>query len=377
MALKLNKSVKYAPNRGRWIETIKTKEIIEPNIVVTTAGLSFKSSYQNVFTDYQIKYGTKQVLDHWKHDPLQLYACCINFAVFCATSGLGLSLEHFRSLKLLTASIVRFHLYYHVRAILYKLKVKEPGEKGFDALQTKYDKQAYHSVCKAYGVDAGYDWRNQYVFSTYQGSRLKPLNNESWSRWIQPKSHGLTREGMEMLGASARIYVYCLLSAQATTRANIIGSTTPNFESQKTFITLIEDFIERDTLLSEDIARYENILTNARSSVDYSLGEGLYMIPSNLQLKIPTHIAFNDKLKITPHEKHTRGVSDPKESQNSVREELKPTISTTYGWPGPKDQQNVQPLRDQRISEAHKEEVQALLVFGSLTMVAVAYFFAY
>ena len=35
------------------------------------------------------------------------------------------------------------------------------------------------------------------------------------------------------------------------------------------------------------------------------------------------------------------------------------------------------PLRDQRISEAHNEEVQSLLVFGSLAVITAVYLFAY
>ena len=371
--LKLNQKAKYSPNRGRWIETVKTREIVSPAIVVTSKGLSFKSNYQNVFTDYQIESGTPHVIEMWKNDPLQLYACCVNFAVFCATSGLGLSLEHFKSKQPLVASLVRFHTYYHTRKILYQLKVKEPGEKGFDALQTGYDKQAYQALCKTYGVNPRSDWRNQTIFSSQQGSRPSYLTNNSWSRWVQPKSHGLTREGMEMFGASIRIYVYCLLSAQATTRANIIGNTTPNFESQKTFVALIEDFIERDTLLSEDIARYENILSNARSSVDYSLGEGLYMIPSDLQLKIPTKKTFNDKLKITPasHKPTTKTRLDTHEIGGG----FKPLPQA--GQNDATNKIHKLPLRDQRISEAHNEEVQSLLVFGSLAVITAVYLFAY
>ena len=240
-----------------------------------------------------------EIMQKWKNDPMQIYACCVNFAVFCSTSALGISLEQILSKHPLEARIIRFHLYYHVRSILYQLQVKLPQKQGFNHVQTNYDRDAYLDICNDYGVDPKFDWRNQYLFSTYQNGRLTPLNNNSWSRWIIPKSDGFTKHGMEMLNESIRVYVYCLLSAQSSVRSNIIGTSAPVFEAQKTFITLLEDFVKRDMLLHEDISRYENILSNARSSVDFSIGKELYMLPSDLQLKVVSHKHFSDKLKVS------------------------------------------------------------------------------
>ena len=95
----------------------------------------------------------------WNNDPLQMYINCVNFAVFCATSGLGIALEHFKARQSLVSSIVRFHLYYHVRRILYRLKVKLPSEKGFSKYPTKYGKEAFRNICDDYGIDSEADFR--------------------------------------------------------------------------------------------------------------------------------------------------------------------------------------------------------------------------
>ena len=174
-----------------------------------------------------------------------MFVNCVNFAVFCATSELGLSLEHLRSSQALAASIVRFHLYYHVRKILNALKVKLPYEKGFDKYATKHDKEAFRDICTDYGVDPKADFWNGYVFTSYQGSRLKQYDADSWSWWIMPKSQGLTRQGVEMLSESIRVYVYCLLTAQSSTRSNIIGNTSQNFEAQNLFGKEVEDFVKK------------------------------------------------------------------------------------------------------------------------------------
>ena len=175
----LNQQIRYAPNRGRWIPKLKTSEIISPLVIVNSKGLGFKTSYTlyNPFARYSIGYlsgeETDSVLKKWKDDPLQLYQGCVNFAVFCAVSGLGLSQEHFRaSSSNLSTSIAKFHLYYHVRKIMYTLKVKSPFEEGFSLYSTSYDKKAYIELCSDYGVSQTFNWSNEKVFSTYQGSEL-------------------------------------------------------------------------------------------------------------------------------------------------------------------------------------------------------------
>ena len=300
---KFNDKIKPTPKRGTLIQHLKTSEIIKPKIVVSSTGLGFSTLYSNPFENYSISRleGGEETDDFFKklkNDPLQLWPTCVNFAVFCATSGLGISVEHFKVTKPLTSSIVRFHLYYHVRRILYTLKVKLPSEKGFSKYSTNYDEEAFADLCKDYGVSEGWDYTNQYIFSTYQGSQLKVTDADSWSRWKMPKSQGLTRQGLEMLSESIRVYVYCLLTAQSSVRSNIIGNTSPNFEAQELFSKEVEDFIQRDMLLHEDIQRYENVLSNARSSVDYSLGEGIYMLPSDLQLRVGVKRGYSDKLQV-------------------------------------------------------------------------------
>ena len=325
---------------------------------MNSSGLGFSTLYPNPFENYVISRleggsETDDVFQKLKNDPLQLYQNCVNLAVFCATSGLGISVEHFKVTKPLTSSLMRFHLYYHVRRILYTLKVKLPSEKGFAKYSTLYHDEVYADICTDYGVDPASNWRNQYIFSTYQGSQLKVTDADSWSRWIMPKSSGLTRQGIEMLSESVRVYVYCLLTAQSSTRSNIIGNTAPNFEAQKLFSKEVEYFVKRDMLLHEDIRRYQDILLNARSSVEYSLGEGIYLLPSDLQLKVGVKRGYNDKLKV--------GIT-------SQLSKSAPSASRQIASP------SRLPLHEQRLSREHEDELQSLVLWGSLGIVGVVYF---
>ena len=130
-----------------------------------------------------------------------MYINCVNFSVFCATSGLGISLEHLRSSQPLAASIVRFYFYYNVRQILYPLKVKLPSEKDFDKNATKYDKEAFCDICTDYGVVPKANFRNKNIFTNFQRSMTKsPFTRDSWSSLIMSKSQGLqglTRQEVE------------------------------------------------------------------------------------------------------------------------------------------------------------------------------------
>ena len=158
-----------------------------------------------------------------------------------------------------------------------------------------------------------------------------------------------------MLSESIRVYVYCLLTAQSSTRSNIIGNTSPNFEAQKLFGKEVEDFVKRDMLLHEDIRRYEGILSNARSSVNFSLGEGIYMLPSDLQLKVAIKKGFSDKLIVGSGK--TAGKVEAVVAEKITRPQT-PKLT----------------LHEQRLSSEHQDELQSLVLFGSLAVVGVVYF---
>ena len=161
-----------------------------------------------------------------------------------------------------------------------------------------------------------------------------------------------------MLGESIRVYTYCLLSAQSSTRSSIIGSSGPNFEAQKLFAKELEDFVKRDMLLHEDIKRYEAVLSNARSSVDFSVGKGIYMLPSDLRLKVPEkQSSFNDKLRVG--HQATPGV---------VKQPLKQTRVIASSSTG------ALTLHEQRLSGEHDDELQSLVLFGSLALVGLVWF---
>ena len=51
--------------------------------------------------------------------------------------------------------------------------------------------------------------------------------------------------------------------------------------------------------IGEDIKHYQDILSYASSKVDYSMGENIYMLPSDMNLKIKTGtVRYNNKILV-------------------------------------------------------------------------------
>ena len=63
-----------------------------------------------------------------------------------------------------------------------------------------------------------------------------------------------------------------------------------------------EDAIQNPVDLPSQITRYQNALKYARTNVDYVFGFGLYMAPSNMELRIGTIQGYNNKIILSTHD---------------------------------------------------------------------------
>ena len=61
-----------------------------------------------------------------------------------------------------------------------------------------------------------------------------------------------------------------------------------------------ENVVNRRVNIQEDIKRYQDTLSYASSKVDYSIGESIYMIPSDMNLKIRSGtVGYNNKVLLS------------------------------------------------------------------------------
>ena len=92
-------------------------------------------------------------------------------------------------------------------------------------------------------------------------------------------------------------YVYLVLICQVQTRSTIVGNSVPAVDAQQLFKDMFKSLINED--LSTDIEKYQGVLEHALSKVDFSVGIGIYMLPSNLNLSIGKTKGYNNKILVS------------------------------------------------------------------------------
>ena len=69
-------------------------------------------------------------------------------------------------------------------------------------------------------------------------------------------------------------------------------------DAEQVFKSKFKALMNEDYSISADIDRYQVVLEHALSKVDFSVGTGIYMLPSNLNLSIRKTLGYNDKILI-------------------------------------------------------------------------------
>ena len=111
---------------------------------------------------------------------------------------------------------------------------------------------------------------------------------------------GFTNVGLLRISESVRAYAYLILSSQASARSSIVGNMASALTAQSAFLNNFEDIVNRRVNIQEDIKRYQDTLSYASSKVDYSMGQNIYMLPSNMALKIKTGtVGYNNKILVS------------------------------------------------------------------------------
>ena len=105
---------------------------------------------------------------------------------------------------------------------------------------------------------------------------------------------------MLRISESVRAYAYLILSSQASAISSIVGNTARALTAQSAFLNNFENVVNRRVNIQEDIKHYQDALSYASSKVDYSVGEHLYMLPSDMTLKLrPGTVGYNNKILVS------------------------------------------------------------------------------
>ena len=185
---KYNPDASYKPNGGRYLQLITAKDLYIQNITVVEHdddhSDSFQVKFPNIFVNYPL--GAVRVEDL----KFTLWQSQLNFAVFCASSACGVSVEHLNAKEPMIRSIYRFHVCYHIRRILKILEIPLPYENSFNQYNNPCNHEKFKGICSEYGVSNDLTkWRNQKYFSTWQSrawetnkSGISYINENSFSR---------------------------------------------------------------------------------------------------------------------------------------------------------------------------------------------------
>lgn len=335
-AFSFNSNAKYQAG-GAYSAKDLAKQLTNPSIQVQTSG-AFQTTCPDVFQKYQLpNVSSDKLVQAWHSSPMQFWQNQVNFAIWCATTGSGVSAQdHLSAGDPLMRSLYLFHVYYQVRRILDELQAPLPQDQAWGTFNNPYDRRAYERICSEFGVSPHTAWHIKglnhglgrvYNYWTHKGyhpvgagdydpARMSftqkttnavlhvdyikqdsPNVEDAWSTFILDKSQGFTRPGVERLNDSIRTYVWTVLGAQAQTRTRILGAGTV-FDAQKQFLVNLEDAVSSPVDLPSAIKRYQDVLQYAGSEVNFVFGIGLYMAPCDMLLRIGQVVGYNNEIMI-------------------------------------------------------------------------------
>ena len=103
----------------------------------------------------------------------------MNVAVWCATTGCGVSKEdHLQHKDPIIRRLYRFHAYYQIRRILHDLECPTPNKDEWNPLNNHINMGAYTNLCREFGIQDTHDWRQKLDLSFGMGTMLySPQSN--------------------------------------------------------------------------------------------------------------------------------------------------------------------------------------------------------
>ena len=398
--------------------------------VVVRADGDWFSSYLPWITKYAPipQIASEKVLARWHRAPLSWWQTQVNFAVWCASAGCGVGVDHLQHENALVAALYNFHVYYQVRRILAELKVPQPTDAEFDPEDNQFDERAFERLCAAFGLDpkrpqlfrvqgpnegAGQNYyyargvgyipawprgeAQKYVIGHHSFTkptsgntlhidfvRQDKVSDGEWTKLIPGpgQTKGLTLEGVQRLNDSIRTYAWAILGAQGQTRSAISGPDTTRLDAQQQFAANVEDAINAPVDLPAAISRYQDVLQYAGSPVDFAFGAGLYMAPSDLVLKIGREVGgYNNKVLVAGDDVPALGMVDvnggpPVGTPSDLDDDFAGTATNTIASLPPRvaTAAPAAPPSTETAPAEHEAEKIAIVVLGTAAFAAGLYY---
>ena len=314
--------------------------------IYVTPDQYFTTKFREVFQKTKLTHHSGKESKTWLAGPnMKYWPQQLNFAVWCATTGCGISREIFDNNYAMPENVrafYKFHIYFTVRRILFQMGGIQsisalPGDPTFDQFNNKYDVASYKRICAEFGVDPSSDFRytaganhglgSVYVYASYIGPAkeegdiypggAKKFSDEGGkgkdgnliyyiepddaaygqADWFCPNvAEGLTQAGLSRINQSIEAFVYCVLGSQVNVRSSILGSGGRAKEAQSEFLVLVEDSI-RQPDLAKSVQRYQLAVDEAKVRLNLAVCPGAWLMPARMVINMQSVTGYNNQLK--------------------------------------------------------------------------------
>ena len=339
---------------SRPLKSLNLREKLSKLQIYATPTDSFSVPVRDIFTNTVIKHTSSKETHEWLNGPnMKYWPQQLNFAVWCATTGCGVSLrllleekmgvmdvtDHELKLPPQIRAILWFHVYFTIRRILFQMggiqsSIALPGDSPFNEKDNRYDIPSYKMICKEFNVPTDSDFRchkgeNHGLGSVYiwytnlgphkidspypgfyrfddeggkgsDGNLLQWIINsetaDQYEYFLTRVSNGLTNAGQARLNQSIEALVYCVLGAQVNVRSGILGNNGSAQEVRREFLVLLEDAIKQPDI-SKSVQRFQLAVQEAKVKLDLAVSPGTWLIPSRMVINTESTVGYNNRLK--------------------------------------------------------------------------------
>ena len=167
-AFSFNSAAKYRAGGHFKEKPASGLSLTDQRIMVADKRSHLQATFPDIFADYQNPPLTRDVTvankawHIWISTPFNWWQTQLNFALWGASAGCGVSFEDHLQAKIpLLASMFRFHVYYMTRRLLEELRVPLPGDKSHSWYENPFDVRGYKRLCSEFGVSPDTDWRHK------------------------------------------------------------------------------------------------------------------------------------------------------------------------------------------------------------------------
>ena len=351
-------AVPFNSEAGEASETLNTlKDALVQQEIYVTPSEKFKIKFRDIFTDTVITHRSSHESRRWLAGPnFEYWPQTLNFAFFAATTGCGVSrrilfedkmrdgkndlMDSELKLPPQVRSFFWFHVYFTVRRILFELGEPQnslplPGDTAFNQTENKYDIPSFERICAEFGISPNSDFRftrgdnhglgSVFEYFTNSGYTKTPFkypsketkfedeggrasdgnlvpyieNTEARNQYeyfLCPVSHGLTSAGLSRINQSIESFCYAILGSQVDVRSSIAGSQGSAIETQRQFLSMVEDAI-RNPNISKSVQRFQLAIESAKVRLDLAISPGLWLLPSKMVVNTESVVGYNNKLK--------------------------------------------------------------------------------